>query len=328
MKIAFVTDGGLELGMGHIQHSITLAGELLHRAEICFLTKSDDIVANQIMTCGFKTYRLNNDNEVANSLREMAPNVVIIDNLNVDERLAESVKSGTEAKLVILNNVEAAANSHADIAVSADFGSNFKNLRFRDTKTGTLYFYGPKYWILRKEFLEFHKKAKLTPKRVEKILLIFGGSDPSNLTSMVLDELLTLRASYKISVILGAHFGHLGAFNRVLSKHQDDRERVNVYRDARNVAELMYRADLVMASPGLSAFEALCVWTPVVLVPQNSFQRDTYQAYMAVLEMDKIPRLGQVLATADFVDPHDERISGLEIGQGMSELIDAIIGSE
>jgi len=327
VKIALITDGGLEMGMGHVQQSTTLAKELMHRAEICFLTKSDEIVVKQIAGCGFKTFKLNNDNEVTNLLDKIEPDIVIIDKLDVDERFAERLKSSTSAKLVIFSSITAGANKYADIVVRADFGSNFRNTRFRDEKTGTLYFYGPKYWILRKEFYELHNRGKAFSGKLERILLIFGGSDPSNLTSIVLDELLTLRGSYKIDVILGAHFTYFSAFNHVLSKHQQDKERVNVYKDIKNVAELMYEADLVIASPGLSAFEALCVGTPVVIVPHNSLQRDIYKSYMAVLDKDEVGKLGQVIARAVFVDPRDEKIARLDIGQGVPELVHAIIGS-
>lgn len=235
MKISVVTDGGLEMGMGHVQQSTTLAKELMHRAEICFLTKSDDAVVKQIADCGFKTFKLNNDNQVANLLCEIKPNIVVIDKLDVDEGFARRLKNSVNAKLVIFSNITA-ANMYADIAVCADFGSNFRNARLRDEKTNTLYFYGPKYWVLRKEFHELHNKGKAISGKVEKILLIFGGSDPSNLTSTVLEELLNLDHEYEIDVILGAHFGYIDAFNRVLSKHQQEKESVNVYRNTKNVA--------------------------------------------------------------------------------------------
>jgi spore coat polysaccharide biosynthesis predicted glycosyltransferase SpsG len=324
MKIAFLTDGGLEMGMGHIQHSMTLAEELKDRGETCFLTTSDEIVVTQLKSAGFETHRLNSDNEVAKLLKEMRPNIVVIDKLNVDKPFAKKIKDSLNAKLVIFNNLTL-ANKSADIAVTADIGSRFKNIRRYDKETGTLYFYGPKYWFLRREFYEFHQKGKIPGLRIKKILLIFGGSDPSDLTSTVLDELLGLSNDFKIDVILGAHFAYFDRFNQVLAEHQEKRARVNVYRNIRNVAELMYKADLVMASPGLSVFEALCVGTPVIVMPQNLLQRDVYQEFMPTLAKDQVHKLGSMIAGEDFVDPRQEHIAQLEIGQGRSELIEEIL---
>jgi len=325
MKIAFITDGGSEKGMGHVQQSTTLAEELRDRGEICFLTKSDETVVKQIRNLGFNTFKLNNDDEMLDLLHEIRPNIVIIDKLDVAESLAKNLKETLRAKLVIFTNLTL-ANRYADIAVSAVIGSNFKNSKFLDQKTNTLYFYGPKYWVLRKEFYELKKKGKRLTDKVEKILLIFGGSDYSNLTSIALSELLRLDNDYKIDVIVGAHFEHFDALNQVFAQYPNKKESLNLYRNINNVAELMYSADLVIASPGLSVFEALCVGTPVVVGHQNQFQKDGFKGFVPTLGKEDMNRLGDVLTSAAFVDPRQENITRLEIGEGKTELIETIIG--
>lgn len=81
--------------------------ELMNRADICYLTKSDAIVIRQIERCGFKTIKLNDDNEVANLVQEIRPDMVVIDKPDVDEAFAESLKRHTSAKLVIFSNLPA-----------------------------------------------------------------------------------------------------------------------------------------------------------------------------------------------------------------------------
>lgn len=325
MKIVFITDGGSEMGMGHVQQSTTLAEELRDKAEICFLTKSDETVVKQIRNAQFNTLKLDDDNQILNFLQEIRPSIVVIDKLDVAEGLAKNLRETLRAKLVIFTNLTP-ANRYADIAVSAVIGSNFKNSKFLDQKTKTLYFYGPKYWVLRKEFYEFKKKGKTLADKVEEILLIFGGSDYSNLTSIALCELLRLDNNYKIDVILGAHFEHLGALKQVFAQYPNKKERVNLYRNLKNVAELMYTADLVIASPGLSVFEALCVGTPVVVAHQNQFQKHGFKGFVATIGKEDINRLEDLITSAAFVDPRQEHITRLEIGEGKAELIETIIG--
>jgi UDP-2,4-diacetamido-2,4,6-trideoxy-beta-L-altropyranose hydrolase len=324
MKIAFVTDGGLEMGMGHVQQSTTLAKELMRRAEICFLTKSDDTVVRQIEGCGFRTFRLKTDDELANLLKEIEPKVVIIDKPDVAEPFVAKLRNSMKIKLVIFSNVTD-ANKYADIAVAADLltVSKLGNVKFQTTDT--LYLYGPKYWILRKEFYELHDRRKVVSGKVEKILLIFGGSDPSNLTSTVLEELLSLDQDYKIDVIMGPHFENLDSISRVLANQEGKRENVRLYNNVVNVAELMYDADLVIASPGLSTFEALCVGTPVIIMPQNELQQEVYQAYLPMLRKGQVRKLGRAIARGEFVDPRDETVTRLDIGQGMPDLVNLIL---
>jgi spore coat polysaccharide biosynthesis predicted glycosyltransferase SpsG len=154
---------------------------------------------------------------------------------------------------------------------------------------------------------------------------MFGGSDPANLTSAALEQLLLLDQTLKLDVVLGARFSHDEDMLRVLQRHEGIRENVKVYRDIPNVAELMYRADLVLASPGLSAFEALRVGTPVIVVPHDTLQRDTYEGFIRMLERDELWKLGDMIDRGDYTYPRDQQIARMEIGEGVGELKEEIM---
>lgn len=327
VNVCFITDGGTNLGLGHIQQSTTFARELALEANIWFVTKSDQTVIDKILENGFNTIWFPNDADILLHLREKKPDIVIFDKIDVAENLAREIKRYLNLRLVIFTNLTA-ANRYADIAVTADIGSNFENVRFVDEKTSTIYYYGPKYWILRPEFYSYKRFCKPRLVKPKKILLIFGGSDPANLTTVALDLLLQSKMQLKISLVLGAHYGHDEDLLTVLKRHDGMRSNVTVYRNIENVAERMYEADLVLASPGLSAFEALRVGTPVIVVPHNALQRDTYQGFMRMLERDELSNLGAMLEAGDFTYPDDEQIVRMEIGDGMQELKDVIMNSK
>lgn len=321
------------MGMGHVQQSTTLARELLAKADVCFLTKSDDTVLTTIRESGFEATRLRSDAEILHHLTTLNPDVIVFDKIDVEEKLARDIKGTLKAGLVIFTNLTG-ANKYADVAVlqraadlTADIGSRFKNVTYTDKDTNTLYYYGPKYWVLRPEFYEYKSKRKVSSGNAEKVLLIFGGSDPSNLTSAVLEELLGLDRMLWIDVILGAHFGHDDSVMHVLEQYPGKRANVTVHRNTKNVAELMYKAELTITSAGLSMFEALCVGTPVIVIPQDALQRDTYQGFMRMLEGDEVGKLGGMIERAEFTYPHEEHIAMMEIGEGVSELVEVILRS-
>ena len=320
MKIAFVTDGGRDIGMGHIQQSITLAHELEDKAEIIFLTKSDAEIANHIKNSGFDVIVGTSDEDLLNFLKGIAPQEVIIDKIDVAEDFARQIKKQLIARLAIFTNITP-ANRYADIAVTADYGSSFKNIKYFDETTKTLYYYGPKYWILRKEFYEIKKKLKRTPLKIERILLIFGGSDPLNLTSAVLDKLMELENHILIDVILGQGFNYFNEINRILVRYTEKKKNVNILKNIKNVAEMMFRADLVMASPGLSLFEALSVGSPAIAMHQNAIQAAAYLGFIPTLDKKDLNKLPHMIKNRNFINPDDEFIVNLEIGQGKEELI-------
>jgi len=324
MEIAFITDGGLEMGMGHIIRSITLAEELKDRAEICFLTKSDQIVVSQIRNAGFGIFKLENDDQILNRLKDINPNVVIIDKLNIEEDFARELKNSLNTKLVIFGNLST-ANKHADVVVNAVIGTKLNNRKFLDKNTNTLYFYGPKYYVLRKEFHEFKRRGERLTDKVEKILLILGGSDPSNLTSKVLNELLSFNNDFKIDVILGVHFVYFDELNQVLDKYQGKKENVSIYRNVKNIAELMYKADLIITSPGVSMFEALCVGTPVIAIYQNLLQKSWFEGSLPIIGGNEVTSVGDIIANTNFINPNTYYIKQLEIGMGKTELIREIL---
>lgn len=314
-----VADGGQRAGMGHIQQSISLAKELALEAEISFLTKSDQSVLSKFQDNGFPAKRFGTDKEIFRELRNANPHLIIFDKIDVSVRLAEDIKNLLRSRLVIFTNLSA-ANRYADMAVTADIGSCFENVRFVDPATSTLYFYGPKYWVLRTEFYGFKRKKKKAAVPVKKVLAIFGGSDPTNLSSAVLEHLIHVRNDISIDLILGSHFGFEDEVLKILDGDPKRSRHVNIFRNVSNVAELMFEADLVLASPGLSAFEALCVGTPVIVVPHDNLQRDTYRGFFRMLEREHISHLNEMIVRQDFTFPSDETIRRMEIGDGLYEL--------
>ncbi|NLV17264.1 MAG: hypothetical protein GXY50_08670 [Syntrophomonadaceae bacterium] len=324
-KIVYIVDGGIKTGLGHVYQSITFAKTLMQVAEICFLTKSDEIVVTKIKDAGFKISKVYIDSEILDFLRTNKPDIVIIDYIDVAEDLAKYIKKNIQTRLVIFTNLTD-ANRHADIVVTADIGSNFKNVRFRDKQTNTLYFYGPKYWVLREQFHKLHRQNKPIPKTTDIILVIFGGSDPSNLTTLVVKKLINLPKYIKIDVVIGASFGNHDALNQLLLEYDLANRDITIYKDVPYVAELMYKADLVIASPGLSAFEALHVGTPIIVIPHDLLQKETYQGYFKVIDKDEIEILLDCIMNRDFTYPSHQNIIDMNIAGGTEELIQVIIG--
>lgn len=331
LKVCFITDGGRQMGMGHVQQSTTLAKELKKKADIFFLTKSDDIVFTAILEAGFDVTALQNDEQILDFLNATNPEIVVFDKIDVAEKLARNIRDTLAARLVIFTNLTA-ANKYADIAVlqraqdlSTDAASRFRNITYTDESTNTLYCYGPKYWVLRPEFYEYKKRGKAVPAEAKRILLAFGGSDPSNLTSVVLGEILEMGKIFRIDVILGGYFSHEDSVKTVLEQYSEKMVNVTLHRNIKNVAELMYKADLAITSAGMSMFEALCVGTPVIVIPQDQLQRDTYQGVMRMLESDDLKRLGEMIERAEFSSPLDEHIIAMEIGNGVQELVKLIL---
>ncbi|HIP25013.1 MAG TPA: UDP-2,4-diacetamido-2,4,6-trideoxy-beta-L-altropyranose hydrolase [Archaeoglobus profundus] len=332
MKILFITDGGLKDGMGHIYETIALAKELYDKADIYFLTRSEKTVIEKIKNNGFRVIKINNIKELINQLRIMNPNVVIIDLPLLDENLIRDIRQNlnTKTKLVVFGNVLANLprniGEYCDVVVNFNLGSgSFESKSFIDKDKATLYLQGPRYFVLRDEFYRY-KKIYNTSGKPKRILLMFGGSDPSNLTLKVLDKLLSLDYNFDIDVVLGPCFRYYHKLNRVLERHQEKKRNVKIYFDVNNIAELMYNADLVITSPGLSMFEALCIGVPTIAICQNDLQRNAYRDFEFVYNIDCIDNIEKIIFKIYNSLPNImKNIEKLEIGKGKKEIIDTIL---
>lgn len=331
MRVCFVTDGGQQLGMGHVQESLAFAQRLRERASVEFLTKSGAEVQETIRQAGFRTTPAIDDAGILSHLAMLDPDTVVFDKIDVAEELAKQIRTGLRAKLVIFTNLTA-ANRHADIAVlqrAADLGvsveDRFRNVTFVDSGTRTRYFYGPRYWILRPELFGRGGAARTARRGVGRILISFGGSDPSKLTPTVLEAILSMEEDYRVELVLGAFFGEAGAIERVVERYPHRRPGVVVHRNVSNMVELMRSADLMICGAGLSMFEALTAGLPIVVVPQNELQRATYDGWIDFLDSSDLGRLPEVIRGSMFTLPTDENIAKMEIGLGVDELIEAVL---
>ncbi len=328
MKIAIITDGNNELGLGHVYQSLTLANALKEQSSkslrINFMTKSDEGICQFIHSSGYDVEHFDHDELIFEKLQLDQPDRIIFDKLDVSPCFAAKIKEILKIKLIISTNLTE-ANRYADIAVFPDFGSNFKNIVNKNYLTGRVEFFGLKYWLLRPEFYAFKKKVKTHNDTIKNIMLMFGGSDPANLSTFVLRELLQIDFEFNILLVLGSAFNHTKELSSILDKNKISQSKVSIVNNITNVAEEMYKSDVVFASPGLSFSEALVVGTPVVGFHQNEPQRKEYADVLPTLGLDDLYKLPLIIKNKSFVFPDDPLIQSMEIGEGKDEIINAIL---
>ena len=324
MKIAYLTDGNSELGLGHVYQSKTLAGYLLQHGngnvEIQFVTQSAPEIVSLITKEGFDAISVQDDDAVLRYVKSYCPDVIIFDKLVIKPSFAKALKEQINAKLCIFTCITD-ANDYADLSVLADMGSNFKNICER--KNGKTIMRGTKYWIMRPDFYKYSKQAKKTDDRVKSITLIFGGADPQNYSAKVTEQLLGGDA-FEINLIIGSAYSYEDNLKELLC-NSNTKSHVKFMKNVTNMAEIMYNSDLVISSPGLSMFEALKVNTPVISFWQSELQRDVYGNFIKTYGPEDVDKVLTLIENKDFIYPTASFIKGLEIGCGLGDIIDEII---
>jgi len=173
--------------------------------------------------------------------------------------------------------------------------------------------------LLRPEFSRCRRdRREGTP----SVLVTMGGSDPAGLTLKALKALDRLPGDFRVVVVLGPGFLH----EELLSASLPGMRRCcEVLRDVRNMADIMSRADLAVASFGVTAYELAAAGVPAIYL---CLTRDHAESAMALVREGVALSLGSYeVVSVDALEgaaSHllNNQVAREEMGRRASGLID------
>lgn len=321
-KVFLYAEGGFKLGLGNIYRTIALAKEFIKKGiiELYFITSSESYVKNIIKNQSIEVISFKNHNFFIDIIKGAKPDILIIDNINIQDELVKSIRVYVK-KLVHIGNISN-ANRYADLVVNAIIGTNYKN-KISIDRYNTKYLEGPKYLVLRDEFYE--KKNNYKYKRqLNKILLSFGGTDQANLTTKVLNKLNRIKIKKEIDIILGAGFKFVDELNREISGNNI--HSIKVFKNVSNISDMMLNTDLLFTSPGTTLYEACRLKIPAISFYQNKEQEEMHRAYKFALDFHELMNFEEYIR--DFYECYDlylKYIKEFHFGEGKDEIIENCI---
>lgn len=136
-------------------------------------------------------------------------------------------------------------------------------------------FLGPAYALLREEFHAIRPKTRVRDGRVRRILVFFGGGDPTNETAKALEALRLLgRTDIAVDVVVGSANPHREAVRTLCGQMPNTAYHCQVD----NMAELMVAADLAVGAGGSTTWERCYLGLPTLTVVTAENQLATTRA--------------------------------------------------
>jgi len=255
LKIVIRTDADKKMGLGHVYRGITLANRMYD--DVYFLmdaTKTLGIKKVSDYNYNIVTYNVSN---IVKKLKDINPDIIINDILDTT---FENINNLKKMGYFVVNFEDLGDGSqNADLTINA--------LYERSDPPDNSY-YGHQYICLRDEFFIFPKKV-IKPE-VKEILIIFGGSDPNNLTlrSLKAIEFLELK-NVNINIILGLGYQYYDELQDYLKKLFSDGYTITVNRDIKIVAKHIAKADIAITSNGRTVYEISSLGVPCISISQN-----------------------------------------------------------
>lgn len=252
-KIMFRTVGKRQVGMGHVYRCLTMAYKLTGHEILFAASKDSDIGIEKIKESNFPVVTIENEDEFEKVLSKEKPDILVNDILDTTSEYMNMVTK--YAKRVV--NFE-------DIGTGAKYADAVINALYEKGEKLHNEYYGSKYFCIRDEFLE--EQPKEFSEEVENVLIIFGGSDPSDLTGRLYDickVLHTKHPNVKFHFLLG--FAYPYADKIVTSED----ENIFVHKDVKRVSAYMSKMDLAITSQGRTVYELASMGVPSIVLAQN-----------------------------------------------------------
>ncbi|MBU5418771.1 UDP-2,4-diacetamido-2,4,6-trideoxy-beta-L-altropyranose hydrolase [Acetanaerobacterium sp. MSJ-12] len=255
-KIVLRADGHQTLGMGHIYHCLTLAYNLIGH-EVMFVTKARYREGIEKLQESFMPIMIvENDEEFFRFLEKYCPDVVVNDCLDTSEEYMKKLKKICPRVVTIEDMGEGAR--YADVVINALYADEkvavWKNV-----------YCGEDYICLRDEFLVAEPKP--LSQEVREVVVLFGGTDPSNLTEK----------AYRLAKKIHPQYPHMH-FTFIVGIGYDSKAHgviscegcnITVIQNAKFVSAYMKRADLALTSQGRTVYELAALGIPAVVMAQN-----------------------------------------------------------
>lgn len=305
-------EGGLELGMGHISRLVSIANHLssLPFDSVSFaLVYSKPNVHSFIRNQGFQSVSFSSESEF---IKQVTSNdVVVVDGYNFDSNWLKAIHDKS-AKLIYIDDTQHVDLASVDIVINHTPGYSRRDFNVSDS---ALLFLGPKYCMIRPEFLQDVQSKNI--ESISQIAVSLGTSNTGNL----LDNLLRLlKAEFP-----NAHFHVIPGDNVVSEEVIDSTDQVYSFLTSEEMINLFDNCDLGVFPMSTIYMEALA---RKMMVAGGYFVDNQKVVYQKLINLNIVIGLGDFrslnsnrmkLAKSEIMEKMPFSVD-MEYGEGWDEI--------
>ncbi len=283
MKVLFRADSSLEIGYGHVQRCLALAGALSEKGASCtFVARNLPGNANGLITAAshsivmLPTRTADSETDAAETGHAIAGlgqvDLVVVDHYALDRRWEVAFAPFAQRCAVIddLANRPHRCDVLIDVVQSQDRATLYDQL----VPTDATLLLGPRYAMLRPEFRSLRAAMRPRSGAVDRVLISFGAIDVGNYSEIAWRAVRTVAKEAEIDIVLGGNASHL---KRITEAIRSD-ARTHLHIDTPTIAKFMAVADLAIGAGGTTTWERACLGLPAIVAAIADNQRDNVRA--------------------------------------------------
>ena len=277
MKIVIRTDASVEIGSGHLMRCLTLADQLHGEgAEVAFVCRDlPGGMFDLLQARGYRSAKLPlvetvkdmqilDAEETIKAAGELYPDGVdwlVVDHYKLDV-IWERMLRPYARKLMVIDDL--ANRTHdCDLLLDQnyyrDLGRRYQRLVPEECVT----LLGPSYVLLRPEFANARQRLRTRDGSVRRILIFFGGSDPTNQTRKALEAIKLIdNPDISVDVVVGA----ANPYRNEIESLCHGTPGTQYHCQVTNMADLIAAADIAVGAGGATTWERCALGLPALTV--------------------------------------------------------------
>jgi UDP-2,4-diacetamido-2,4,6-trideoxy-beta-L-altropyranose hydrolase len=263
--VLFRADGNANIGAGHIMRCFALAQAVKDSGGSPVFLSSDlaegfiERIGNDTKLINLKAdaYSKNDIEETAKTAKEIGATWVVLDGYDFDEEYEKALQA-TGVRVLRLDDHSHLSGYTADIILNQN--AHAKADQYLSIGTDTNLLLGNRYTMLQRPFRDSTPQGDV-PGTAKNILITLGGSDPDNLTPMVIRSLKGLDVT--LTIIIGGGNSNGDDVHKAVEETGLPSE---VIVNASNMHELMQTADMAITAAGSTCYELAYMGVPMLCI--------------------------------------------------------------
>ena len=203
---------------------------------------------------------------------------LVLDGYHFDSAYQRRIKEGGH-RLFVIDDTAHLDRYHGDIVLNQSLNAERKGY---SAEPFTRFLLGPRYALLRQEFLSRLNTKNNIPRIATKVLVTLGGGDDKNQTLRVIRAMQAMEiAGLEAVAVVGAANPHRSALE---SEANQSKIPIRLTYNAGNMPELMEWADLAVCAGGTTCWELAFMGVPALVI----ILADNQQANAKALEAEGV----------------------------------------
>jgi len=257
MRVYIVTEGGKDIGFGHITRCSSLDQAFRREKIIPEVVVNKGLKSSELS--GFARHSSFNWLKEKDRLYDMidGSDVVVVDSYLAPRDIYEKI-SRCARRPVFIDDYKRLSYPNGIVVNGSVNAEVFRYPR----RKGVRYLLGSRYIPVRKVFRK--RKKRRIRRSLSRIMVTFGGYDGKNMTPFVLKALKDNLNGIKKRVISGKYYGD--KTKKEIKRHMDADTELIKDADEQRMRDVMLDSDLAVSAGGQTLYELAATGTPAIAI--------------------------------------------------------------